>query len=411
MDRFFAGDKNATAEVAATLAAGRSVTGHFPDQDCDRKLNAYIASGVTSCHESTTPEQILARVRLGMYAQLREGSAWQDLQQLSHALTDSVVSSRYVNLVSDDLHPNTITDEGHLDRILRMAVGLGIDPLEAIEMVTINTATNFQMQAELGSLTPGKCADIVLLEDLVDFEVQRVFIDGEEVASYGVPTFDCPPFEWPDWMTHTMRLGMDVTPQTFDVPAPEGCGDTVRVRAIRMSAGSTIAEAVEVDLPVVDGLVQADVDNDVLKVFVFDRHHDKPSFGVGFVQGFKIRGTVAQTVAHDAHNLIVVGRSNEDMAQAANELIACGGGEVAVHEGRVLAKVELPVGGIMSDADVETVANKVERMQRAWRTMGCRMPSPFMTMALISLACIPERRLTNRGYVDCVNYQFEDLFV
>lgn len=400
---------NAIDEVRATLAADRVVTGHFPSPDRDRALSAYVASGVSSCHESGSFDEVLAKLRMGMYVQLRQGSAWLNLPGYLPQLVASGVDTRLCLLCSDDNHPHTLVDEGHMDRILRECVRLGLDPVTALQMATINCAEYFGLARDLGSVTPGKCADIVLLDDLEGFVARKVFIDGELVAEDGRALFSVEPYAWPDFMTHTMNLGFTPAPETFRIPTdlPDG---TARVRAMAIDPGDTLTRNVVAEVPVVGGSLQADPENDVLKVAVFDRHHGtEGTHAFGFVTGFGIHGALAQTVSHDAHNLLVMGDNDEDMALAAATLAECGGGEVAVADGKVLALVELPVCGLMSTERVEVVAEKVARARAAWEQMGCAMPSPFMTMGVMSLACVPELRLTNRGYVNCLTFEMEPL--
>ena len=406
-----AGADNPVDEVCATLRAGKVVTGHYSVPECDRGLNAYIASGVSACHESVRAEDVVAKTRLGMYAQIRQGSAWHNLHDLAPAIVGRDIDTRFCCLVTDDCHPDTLLLHGHLDYILRLAVEEGIDPVEAIQMVTINAATCFQMQGELGSVTPGKCADLVFLEDLKDFRVKRTIIDGRIVAESGVPFFNPGPFAWPDWMTQSMHVGEKICKETFRVPAGDPEASTARVRAIRLRGGDTIAYEEHVEVPVRDGALQADSARDILKAFVFERHHASGTHAAGFVCGLGIHGALAQTVAHDAHNLLVVGDNDADMEIAANALVECGGGAVAVVDGEILAKVPLQVCGLMSTGEAAEVAGQVCRMEQVWAAMGCKMPSPFMTLGLLSLACIPELRLTNRGYVDCTQFKFVPLEV
>lgn len=405
-------EENTIDEVRATLAADRVITGHFPSPDRDRTLNAYVASGVSSCHESGGFDEVLAKLRLGMYVQLRQGSAWLNLPGYLPELVASGVDTRLCLLCTDDCHPNTLVDEGHMDRVLRTAVELGLDPVTAVQMATINCAEYFGLAHDMGSVTPGKCADIVLFDDLESFRARTVIIDGDVVAEDGRALFDVPPYEWPDWMTHTMDLGLTPTAETFRVPAPGHADGTARVRAMGITPGDTLTRDIVVEVPVRDGALLADPAHDVLKVAVFDRHHGaEGTHSFGFVTGFGIHGALAQTVSHDAHNLLVMGDNDEDMALAARTLAECGGGEVAVADGKVLALVELPVCGLMSTERVEVVAEKVARAREAWAQMGCTMPSPFMTMGVMSLACVPELRLTNRGYVNCLTYEMEPLLV
>ncbi|MCF0177314.1 MAG: adenine deaminase, partial [Bacteroidales bacterium] len=230
------GTDHALGELAETQKADLTVTGHYSVPDTDRGLNAYVGAGVRCCHESTHVGDVIAKIRLGMYAQLRYGSAWLDLPAIAPAIVEQGLDTRFVNLVSDDTHPHTIVEEGNIDRVLRVAVQCGINPIEAVQMVTINVASCFHMDDEFGSITPGKCADIVFLDNLSEFNALRVMIDGDVVAENGVPTFDYKPFEFPEWATHSMHVGMDITPDSFRIPAPEGAvdGDAVRVRTIEV---------------------------------------------------------------------------------------------------------------------------------------------------------------------------------
>lgn len=406
------GTDQAHGEVGETLKAGKIVTGHYSMPEIDRGLNAYIASGVRCCHESTRAEDALAKMRLGMYAMMRYGSAWKDLPVLAEAITAYDIDTRYAMLVSDDTHPHTLVADGHLDHVVRIAVQHGIDVITAIQMVTINCAQCFQMDHDLGSITPGKCADIVFLNDLESLKVTRVLIDGDVVAENGQVTFELAPFEFPAWVTHSMHLGMTITPASFAVAAPGAASATARIRTIEVIPGKVGTKETHVVLPVIDGNLESDIGQDVLKTFVFERHHETGKFGCGFVKGFGIkRGAMASTVAHDAHNLLAVGTNDDDMALAANTLIECGGGMVVVADGEILGLVELPIAGLMDALSADKLSEKVHGMENAWAEIGCTMPSPFMTMALIPLACLPELRLTNRGLVDCTTFQFAPLMI
>ncbi|MEG0303366.1 adenine deaminase C-terminal domain-containing protein [Gordonibacter sp.] len=248
------------------------------------------------------------------------------------------------------------------------------------------------------------------MSDLESLEVTRVLIDGEVVAENGQVTFELEPFEFPEWVTHSMHLGMDIAPESFAVPVPDGTPNTAaHIRTIEVIPSKVGTKETHIDLPVIDGKLESDIGQDVLKTFVFERHHETGKFGYGFVKGFGIkRGAMASTVAHDAHNLLVVGTNDDDMALAANTLIACGGGMVVV-DGEILGLVELSIAGLMDALPTEELSEKVHGMEKAWAEIGCTMPSPFMTMALIPLACLPELRLTNRGLVDCTTFQFATL--
>lgn len=398
-----------------TLKAGKIVTGHYSLPENGKGLNAYAASGVRCCHESTRAEDALAKMRLGMYAMFREGSAWHDLKAVAKSITEHPVDTRFAVLISDDTHPHTLSSQGHLDHIVRRAVAEGIDVLTAIQMVTINCAQCFQMDHELGSVAPGKCADLVLLDNLSDLNVTKVWIDGDLAAENGALAGELAPYTYPEWATHSIHIRDAITPETFRIPAkPEriAADGAVTVRAIEVIPARVGDYERHVALPVRDGLLESDVTQDVLKTVVFERHHSTGRKGFGFVKGFGIRnGAMASTVAHDAHNLLVIGANDEDMALAANTLIECGGGMCAVRDGKVLGLVPLPIAGLMSDKPMQEMAETVAGLEESWKEIGCSMPSPFMTMALIPLACLPELRLTDRGLVDCSRFCFVDIEV
>ncbi len=405
-----ASNEETHAITGATLAADKTVTGHFSIPETGAPLSAYIAAGIRCCHESTRAEDALAKMRLGMYAMLREGSAWHDLVEVGRAVTEHEVDSRFAVLVSDDTHPHTLIENGHLDHIVRRAVAEGIPAIEAIQMVTINCAQCFQMDHELGSVTPGKCADIVLIDNLVDLNIKKVLINGDLVAEDGKMTVTFPDYAYPSSAMNAMHVGETITPNTFKIPTDKK--DSVTVRAIEIIPAKVGNIERKITLAVKDGYVESDTKQDVLKAFVFERHHNTGKHGVGFVKGFKIQnGAMASTVAHDAHNLLVVGTNDEDMALAANTLIECGGGMCIVHNGKVLGCVELPLAGLMNILPAEEMSRKVGALGDAWQAIGCDIVSPFMTMALIPLACLPELRLTDRGLVDCTKFTFAPLFV
>ena len=396
------------AITGETLKAGKIITGHYSIPDTGKGLSAYIASGARCCHESTRAEDALAKMRLGMYAMLREGSAWHDLAEVAHAITDREIDSRFAVLVSDDAHPHTLIEEGHLDHIVRRAIAEGIDPIEAIQMVTINCAQCFHMDHELGSITPGKCADIIFFDNLENFHITKVMIDGDLVAENGKMTAEIPMASFPDFAMQTMHVGEAITKETFRIPTEKKDKATVRVIEIIPARVGNYER--HVTLPVQNGCIGSDVSQDVLKAFVFERHKSTGTHGVGFVKGFNIQcGAMASTVAHDAHNLLVIGTNDEDMALAANTLIECGGGMCAVQNGKVLGCVPLPFAGLMNVERAEEMSAKVAALDKAWKAIGCNIVSPFMTMALIPLACLPELRLTNRGLVNCLSFTSSDL--
>lgn len=404
------GDPGVHSEIAETLKAGKPVTGHYPARDAGKGLQAYIASGIISCHESTRAEDALAKLRGGMYAKLREGSAWLDIKATIKAITENHIDSRHVILVSDDTHPDTLLRLGHMDHVVRRAIEEGVDPIRAIQMVTLNAAECFGVSRDIGSIAPGRCADILLLSDLARVAVEEVIADGNVVAREGKLLAELPARDYPDFVRNSVHLAGPLTAEIFRIHAG---GDTVRVRAIEVIEGSVGTRNVAVDMPVsADGNVAPSPELGVAKAAVIERHRAKGTIGLGFVRGFGLlEGAVASTVAHDSHNLLIVGMDERDMAAAGMALAECGGGMVAVRRGKVLARVELPIAGLMSDRPVEDVSRQVESLAAAWRELGCNFVSPFMTMALLSLPVLPELRLTNRGLVDTVAFKFVPVFV
>ena len=403
-------EPNIHGELAETLKADQVITGHFSIPDTGAGLNAYIASGVRCCHESTRAEDVLEKMRHGMYALMRYGSAWHDMPVIIRAILDNNIDDRFACMISDDTHPDTLISDGHLDFIVRCAIKDGLDPIKAIQYVTINPATCFRMDHELGSISPGKCADIVFFDDLNDIRITRTIIDGEIVSENGRMTVDIGEPAFPESVYDTMHVGYPITKDSFKIAAPEGAG-SVKTRVIEIIPNRVGNYERIMELKVKDGFIEADPERDIMKMAVFERHHETGTKGCGFLKGFGFKkGAMAQTVSHDAHNLLVAGTNDEDMALAANTLVECGGGMCAVADGKVLALVPLPIAGLMNDLPVEEMADLISRLDAAWKEMGCVINSPYMTMALIPLACLPELRLTNRGLVDCTTFRFVDLF-
>ena len=397
-------------ELAETLKADQVITGHYAVPDTGAGLNAYIASGVRCCHESIRAVDVLEKMRHGMYALMRYGSVWKEMPVIIRAILDNHIDDRFACLCTDDIQPATLTEDGHMDHIVRCAIREGLDPIKAIQYVTINTAACFRMDHEMGSITPGKCADIVFFDDLNDIRISRTIIDGNIVAENGKMSAGIGKFDFPAFVYDTMHVGHPITPDCFRIAAPVGSGK-VKTRVIEIIPDHLENHERLIDLNVRNGFVEADPASDIMKMMVFERHHERGTKGSGFVKGLGFRkGAIAQTVAHDAHNLLVAGTNDEDMALAANTLITCGGGLCAVADGAVLALVPLPIAGLMNDLPAQQMDGLLRKLNDAWKEMGCEINSPYMSMAYIPLACIPELRLTNRGLVDCRAFRFVDLF-
>jgi adenine deaminase len=271
-------------------------------------------------------------------------------------------------------------------------------------MATVNVAEYFHLGHDLGSISPGKCADIIFVRDLNEMKVDKVLVDGLLVAEGGRLLVELPQFAYPASALHSVRLARPLTEEDFVIQAPGG-GSRVTVRVIEVVEGQVATRHLQVDRPVVDGKVATSVHDDLSKVASVERHRATGQIGLGFVKGFHLQaGAVASTVAHDSHNLLIVGTNESDMAFAGNKLAEIGGGMVAVRDGEVLALVSLPIGGLMSQEPVEVVNEQVQALAQAWKELGCDLASPFMTMSILALPVIPELRITNRGLVDTVEF-------
>jgi adenine deaminase len=397
MPAVLAGDENVHAEIAAALELGKPVTGHWSlAGQRDQRLQAYAAAGVDSCHETTAREDALAKLRAGMWVQFREGSTFRDVAALAPVLTEDGVDPRHCLLVTDDVLPDTIVADGHMDRVVRRAVEEGIEPLIAIQMATVNGAEYFGMRHDLGSIAPGRLADILFVEDLHDFRPHRVLVDGREVG-------ELPRYEYPARAYESIRLARPLSAADLRI---EAAGDRVQVRAIGVATGSVTTEHVILELPVVDGEVGGSPELDVVKAASIERHGGPGTIGLGFMTGLGLtRGAVGSTVAHDNHNVLVAGTNDADMIFAVEKLVQAGGGMIAVADGEVLALVELPIGGLVSDRPVTELAEQAHALSEAYRQLGSPIESPEMIFSFLSLGVIPALRLTNRGLVDGVEFE------
>jgi adenine deaminase len=394
MPGVYGSDEGTHEMIGAVLDAGLPVTGHWSLHGWDdHRLHAYACAGVDSDHETVFCADALAKLRAGMWVQFREGSAWHDVAECVKALTVHGLDSRHALIVTDDMHPGTLATTGHLNHAVRTAIAAGLDPLLAIQLATVNAAEYLGRRHDLGSIAPGRCADILLVEDLRELRPHLVLADGRCVPDGDLPAL-APPAEFRD----TVKLRRALTAGDLRIEAD---GDTARVRAIGMVAGELATESRIVDAPVRDGAVPAAPELDLAKAASIERHGGSGSIGLGFVQGLGLRrGAVATTVAHDNHNLFVVGTNDEDMLAAVEALAGAGGGMVAVEHGETKALVELPIAGLISDRPVAEVAEQVDALDRAYADLGTTIEFPFMMVSFLSLGVIPALRLTNRGLVD-----------
>jgi len=405
-------DPKMLAEIAATQKAGKTVGGHYASLDLGKMFYGYVAGGPADDHEGTRAIDAMARVRLGMRAMLRFGSAWYDVAPQVKAITEHGLDPRNFILCTDDRFAATLVKDGHVDHAVRHAIQHGLRPMTAIQMATLNTATHFGLERELGSITPGRRADVIVTSDLATLPMEMVIARGTVLAENGVLVAEIAPYPYPDFAKSTVKVGRTVDPADFRIGAPAG-RNSVTARVIGIIENQAPTRALERTLPVEDGLVAMDRTQDVAQVAVVDRHTGSGKLVNGFVSGFGYTTdcAVAATVAHDSHHMIVVGTNHHDMALAANRLQQVGGGFVVVSKGRELALVELPIAGLMSDERAEVVAKKSEQLVVAMAQCGCTLNNAVMQHMFLALPVIPQLRITDLGLVDVTRFDFVDLFV
>ncbi len=406
-----AGDGKMLEEIARTMRAGKTVGGHYASPDLGRPFLGYVAGGPADDHEGTRLEDCLARARLGMRPMMRLGSAWYDVATQIRAITEMGLDPRSFILCTDDSHSGTIVHEGHMNRVVRHAVAQGCPPLVALQMATLNTAQHFGLECEIGSITPGRRADMILTSDLVALPVETVVARGRVLAENGRLLVDIPPYPYPDSVRGTVRVGRALSADDFRIEAPAG-RNSVTARVIGVIENQAPTRSLTMTLPVENGLVSADPAADVCQIALVERHRGTGEVVNALVSGFGYDRpcAVASTVAHDSHHMIVVGTSREDMAMAANRLAEVGGGAVVISQGRELALVEMPIAGLMSEERAEVVAGKAARLIAAMAECGCRLNNAYMQHSLLALVVIPELRISDMGLVDVARFERVDLF-
>jgi adenine deaminase len=385
-------------KIAAAGNAGKVIEGHAPGL-LGRKLAAYICAGIESDHEISTGEEAIEKLRRGMVLEIREGSVAKDLSTVAKSILERKLDTRRCLLVSDDIHPHDLLEKGHMDRVIRRAIEEGIDPVRAIQMASVNTAERFGV-SELGSLSPGKAADMITIKDPQKFEVDRVFVNGVLVAEGGKLLVQLPRFVYPKFVKESVRLRKKLTARDFIVKSDQSSGKIkVRVISVRESEITTGHEVRR--LEVKNGEVNPDPARDIARVAVVERHRKTGNIGLGFVKGFGIKkGALASSVGHDAHNIIIIGIDRTDMVCAVNEIVRLRGGLVTISGKKTTARLELPIAGLMSDEPVEKVSEALGKLHLAAKRLGAKLRSPFMTMAFLPLAVIPKLRITDKGLVD-----------
>ncbi|MEP1767356.1 MAG: adenine deaminase [Sulfitobacter sp.] len=401
-------DPQMLAEIAATQAAGKTVGGHYASPDLGHAFAAYVAGGPADDHEGTCEADAIARMRQGMRSMIRLGSAWYDVETQITAITERGLDPRNMILCTDDCHAGTLVHDGHMNRAVRHAIECGCDPLIALQMATINTATHFGLEREIGSITPGRRADVILSSDLKTLPIETVIARGQIVAQNGECLVECPHFDWPDHARQTVNMAGDLTADAFTIAAPAGA-NAVTANVIGVVENQAPTRALQFELPVTEGRVTTH--GDVCQIALVERHRATGGVVNALVSGFGYTGdmAMASTVAHDSHHMIVVGTDTQNMALAANHLRALGGGITVFKDGAPLATIDLPIAGLMSNNPAADVAAKTDAMMQAMRDCGCTLNNAYMQHSLLALVVIPELRISDLGLVDVRSFEFIDV--
>ena len=391
-------DKNVMAKLELAKSRDKRIDGHAPFLS-SKDLCAYIASGVKSDHECTTPKEAIEKLRLGMYLMIREGTAAKDLDALIPVLKEC--NTRKCLFVTDDRHPSDLGE--HINGMVRRAVKAGVNPVKAVQCASLNTAEYFGLK-ELGAVAPGYKADLLIFPDLENFKPALVLKNGQIIVESGRILS-----ELSDAETPSVRGSVNVKWIEEDDFRIDAESDTVKT--IEIIPHQLVTKSVFSKVKVENGNAVSNIETDTLKICVIERHRATGNIGKGFVKGFNLKsGAIASTVAHDSHNMIIVGTNDYDMYTAAVELVKAQGGKVVVNEGKVLSKLPLPIAGLMSDKDFNYVLNKCAELNSAAQTLGCTLEDPFMTMGFLSLPVIPELKITDKGIFDTNKFDFVSIF-
>lgn len=401
-------DRKMLDEMSATHAAGKVIGGHYASPDLGLPFHGYVAGGAEDDHEGTRLDDAIARVRQGMKAMLRYGSAWFDVAAQVKAITERKMDSRRFILCTDDSHAETLTVEGHMDRVLRHAISEGLNPMTAIQMMTINTAEHFGLTKEMGMIAPGRWGDVVLVDDLMNFKAEMVIAKGQVIAEKGEWQVKLPAVKYPKWVTNSVHLKRKLTAEDFVLRTRADDGAEIEAHVIGVIENQAPTRHLRMKVKAVSGEVRADLKRDLAKIALVERHRATGKVTVGLISGFGFtrKCAIGSTVAHDSHHMIVVGTDDESMAIAANELAKCGGGQIVVMDGKVIGLVDLQIAGLMSNERADVVAKKAATVLDGFKLCGSELNNPNMQLSLMALVVIPELRISDKGLVDVNQFDF-----
>ena len=397
-------------KVADTLAKRKQVNGHAIGR-LGQELNIYASSGISDDHECVNTNEMIERLKVGMKVFIREGSSERNVDELISGVIENQLDTSNLMFCTDDKHAREIQVEGHINYNVSRAIELGLDPMKAVQIATVNSAKHFRMEDEIGSITPGRLADIILVEDWHDVKPTVVIFEGKVVAENGKLLEECKVEEYPDWLKHTVTLKHPITADSFLAPSKKQEGST-KIHLIDLIPRQIINHHVIEEMQVKDGKIQVNVEKDILKLAVVERYGKNGNVGVGFVRGFELKkGALAYSMSHDHHNIVVVGTNDEDMALAVNEVARLNGGLSVACDGKILNSMELPIGGLMSEKPAEDVMAQLDILNADAKALGCGMDAPFMSLSFISLPTVPDLGLTDLGVVDVLAHKLIPLEV
>ncbi|MGD1087591.1 MAG: adenine deaminase [Verrucomicrobiota bacterium] len=393
----FLGAKGELAKIEA--GKGKNIDGHAPGLR-GKNLNAYALAGVRSDHESTELDEAREKLRLGMHILLREGSTERNLEHLLPLISSH--NAQNCSFATDDKLAGDLVNEGHIDHCVRKSIKLGLPPLTALQIASINPARHYRLR-NFGAIAPRFWADFVVFDDLENFQVRQVYKKGILVAENGRFLGKSPAKISLPRSTMNMRY----SPENFTVKA----NGTKKIKVIKIVPQQILTKTDIVSPKIENGEIVADTTRDILKLVVVERHRATGNVGVGFVRGLKLKsGAIGSTVAHDAHNVVVTGTNDSDILFAIQELDRLQGGQIAVVDGKVKAELPLPIAGLVSDRPLKEVIKRIAGLNAAAHTLGCDLDAPFMTLSFLSLSPIPELKLTDQGLIDATHLQKTTLF-
>lgn len=383
--------------LAEALASGKKAEGHTAGAR-NNKLMAYLATGISSCHEPITADEAVERLRLGIHVMVREGAIRKDLEAIAK-LKDEPIDFRRLILVSDGITPEALLKQGYMNVVVQKAIDLGFDPLSAIQMATINAAEHFYLDSLVGGIAPGKLADMVIIPDLRTVKPELVISNGKVVARNQQPLVTPKKYVFPQTFRQTVRLPRKLEPADFTISA-EGRTTPTKVRVINMVTDLVTREE-QLQLSPSQGVLEADLSQDLLKVAVIDRFDERGKMFTGFIKGFKMtRGAFATSATWDLPGLVVVGTNNEDMARAVNRVFELQGGVVICADGKILTELPLPLLGLVSDLPMEVIADELAKIQQKAASLGMPFPDAHLTLTTLTTAAIPFFRICESGLVD-----------